>query len=101
MLESSIDLQLLHHAASAYYTDGLRQAEVAERLGISRPTVSKLLAEARRIGMVRIEVLDLPSVDLADLAGQVRERLGVEKVLIAPGDQRERDYRGLGDLLGE
>lgn len=101
MLESSIDLQLLHRAASAYYSDGLRQAQVAERLGVSRPTVSKLLAEARRIGMVRIEVLDPPSVDLVGLAGEVRALLGIEKVLIAPGDQRQRDYRGLGDLLGE
>ncbi len=101
MLESSIDLQLLHRAATAYYTDGLRQAQVAERLGISRPTVSKLLAEARRIGMVRIEVLDPPSVDLAELASQVRALLGIDKVLIAPGDQRARDYRGLADLLGE
>src|SRR5690606_28982201 len=79
----------------------LRQAQVAERLGISRPTVSKLLAEARRIGMVRIEVLDPPSVDLAELASQVRALLGIDKVLIAPGDQRARDYRGLADLLGE
>ena len=101
VLESSIDLQLLHRAASAYYSDGLRQAEVAQRLGISRPTVSKLLAEARRIGMVRIEVLDVPSEDLTELAREVREMLGVEKVLIAPGDQRTRDYRGLGALLGE
>ena len=51
MLESSIDLQLLHHAASAYYTDGLRQAEVAERLGISRATVVNHLQAARERGL--------------------------------------------------
>ena len=56
MLETSMDMHLLHRAASAYYTDGQRQAQIAEQLGVSRPSVSKLLAEARRIGMVRFEV---------------------------------------------
>lgn len=101
MLESPMDLHLLHRAASAYYLDGLRQAEIADKLGVSRPSVSKLLAEARRIGMVRFEVLDVPSVDLSALALEVRELLGIETVRIAPGDQLQREYRGLGDLLGD
>ncbi len=101
MLETAMDLQLLHRAASAYYVDGVRQAEVADRLGVSRPTVSKLLAEARRIGMVRFEVLEPPTTDLSDLAARLHEVLGVRVVRIAPGDQVQRDYRGIGDLLGE
>ena len=101
MLETAMDLQLLHRAASAYYVDGLRQAEVAERLGVSRPTVSKLLAEARRIGMVRFEVLEPPTADLPDLAARLQDVLGVRSVRIAPGNQVQRDYRGIGDLLGE
>ncbi|MDN6302524.1 MAG: sugar-binding transcriptional regulator [Brachybacterium sp.] len=101
MLETSMDLQLLHRAASAYYLDGLRQAEVADRVGVSRPSVSKLLAEARRIGMVRIDVLDVPTVDLVELGHEVRDLLGIENVLLAPGDQVQREYRGLGELLGE
>lgn len=101
MLETSMDLHLLHRAAAAYYLDGLRQAEVADRVGVSRPTVSKLLAEARRIGMVRFEVLDVPSVDLDELAVRLRDLLGVESVRIAPGDQVQRGYRGIGDLLAQ
>ncbi|ATG53543.1 transcriptional regulator [Brachybacterium ginsengisoli] len=99
MLETSMDLHQLHRAASAYYLDGLRQAEVADRIGVSRPSVSKLLAEARRIGMVRFDVLDVPTVDLTELAGRLRELLGVDSVRIAPGDQVQRDFRGIGDLL--
>ncbi|WP_010532991.1 sugar-binding transcriptional regulator [Brachybacterium squillarum] len=99
MLETTMDLQLLHRAASAYYLDDLRQAEVAERLGVSRPTVSKLLTEARRIGMVRFEVLDLPAEDLPALEDRLRELLGIAQVRIAPGDQIERGCRGLGELL--
>ena len=101
MLETSMDLHLLHRAASAYYRDGLRQAEVADKIGVSRPSVSKLLAEARRIGMVRFDVLDVPTVDLTELAARLRELLGIESVRIAPGDQVQRDYRGIGDLLAE
>jgi DNA-binding transcriptional regulator LsrR (DeoR family) len=101
MLETEMDLGLLHRAATAYYMDELRQAEVAERLGVSRPTVSKLLTEARRIGMVRFEVLDPSEVDVRDLAAQVRDVLGVRGVRVAPGDQHERGFRGLGELLGE
>ncbi|MBP2380435.1 sugar-binding transcriptional regulator [Brachybacterium sacelli] len=101
MLESHMDPQLLHRAATAYYLDDLRQAEVAERLGVSRPTVSKLLTEARRIGMVRFEVLDVGGPDVSDLERRLRGLLGIDEVRIAPGDQTQREYRGIGDLLGE
>lgn len=101
MLETSMDLHLLHRAATAYYVDGLRQAEVASRVGISRPSVSKLLAEARRIGLVRIDVLDLPSADVGDLAERLRDLLGIASVRIAPGNQIQQGYRGIGAQLAE
>lgn len=44
-------------AAKLYYS-GLPQREVAERLHVSRSTVSKLLAHAEHRGFVRIEVYD-------------------------------------------
>lgn len=39
-----------------YYEDGLTQAEIAKRIKISRPAVSKLLSEARMRGIVKIEI---------------------------------------------
>jgi DNA-binding transcriptional regulator LsrR (DeoR family) len=101
VLETSSDPQLLHRAASAYYLDDMKQADIATRLGVSRPTVSKLLAEARRIGMVRFEVLDPSEADVGDLGMRLGEALGIDAVLVAPGDQAQRDYRGLGELLGQ
>ncbi len=96
-----MDPQLLHRAASAYYLDNLRQAEVAEKLGVSRPTISKLLTEARRIGMVRFEILDVSGPDVTDLERRLQDLLGIDGVRIAPGDQVQREFRGIGDLLGE
>lgn len=45
-------------AAYLYYYDNLSQNEVAVQLNISRPTLNKLLKEARLEGMVKIEIYD-------------------------------------------
>ncbi len=45
-------------AAKLYYNNGLSQAEVAARLGLSRPTVSKLLQHALERGFVTITIHD-------------------------------------------
>ena len=75
--------QVMHAAATMYYLHDATQAEVAERLGTSRATVSRLLAEARRQGVVRIEVP--PLVDQHDdaLAKQVAVALGLRRVELA------------------
>jgi deoxyribonucleoside regulator len=50
------DLRLALRAATLYYLDGLTQAEVAARLGVSRPTAGRLVARAKAKGLVRVEV---------------------------------------------
>jgi deoxyribonucleoside regulator len=54
------DLRLALRAATLYYLDGLTQAEVAVRLGVSRPTAGRLIARAKAKGLVRIEVVVPP-----------------------------------------
>ncbi|WP_155467637.1 helix-turn-helix domain-containing protein [Trueperella pyogenes] len=45
------DVQLLLQVARMYYDLGLRQSEIAEKIGYSRPSVSRLLENARKLGM--------------------------------------------------
>lgn len=45
-------------AAKLYYLSGLSQADIASHLGVSRPTVSKLLTHAAERGYVTITVTD-------------------------------------------
>lgn len=79
------DLALMHRAARLYYLDELNQAGIAERLAVSRPTVSRLLAEARRIGIVRITVHDPDTLGTGGgEAERLAELLGIEKVWLAP-----------------
>lgn len=47
---------LLLQVAQLYWEEGLGQAEIAETLGYSRPTVSRMLAEARGVGIVTVTV---------------------------------------------
>lgn len=70
-------------AAKLYYA-GLSQQEVARRLHVSRPTVSKLLAYARRRGFVRIEIHD-PREQDPMLLDSLRERFNLLDVrLVSP-----------------
>ena len=58
-------------AVKAYYQQDLSQAEVAARMGISRPTVAKLLAHGRARGFVTVEIHD-PRDDASELASRSR-----------------------------
>jgi DNA-binding transcriptional regulator LsrR (DeoR family) len=69
-------------AAYLYYVEGRSQDEVARQLSVSRSTVSRLLAEARQTGVVRIEVAAPP---VEGLAAELADQLGLERVYLAPG----------------
>jgi DNA-binding transcriptional regulator LsrR (DeoR family) len=70
---------LMLQAATLYYEEEATQADVAERLGLSRATVSRLLSEARRAGIVRIEVVAPVDHDLDALAGELASALGLAR----------------------
>src|SRR3954447_1114472 len=53
---SRFDPSMLYAVAKLYYLEDATQAEVAAQLGTSRATVSRLLSEARRQGIVKIQV---------------------------------------------
>lgn len=73
----------LYRAAQMYYLEDSTQADVARRLGTSRATVSRLLSEARRQGIVRIEVVPPSSEGADDLASRVASVLGVDRVFLS------------------
>jgi DNA-binding transcriptional regulator LsrR (DeoR family)/ADP-ribosylglycohydrolase len=75
----------LYLAAQLYYVENWNQDEIAQSLGVSRPTVSRLIAEARRENLVQITVIN-PSDDLTTLAAALKERLGLAGVMVAPGE---------------
>ena len=71
-------------AVKLYYQQGLSQAEVAARMGLSRPTVAKLLAHGRARGFVTIEIHD-PREDASETALRLEKRFGLASVRVAHG----------------
>lgn len=74
---------LMHSAARLYYLEDATQADIAKRLGTSRATVSRLLSEARREGIVRIEVVAPVEHDVRSIAGDLRDELALDAVWLS------------------
>lgn len=81
------DVDHLYAVASMYYNEELSQSEIAHRMKVSRPTISRMLSHARETGMVSIKVTH-PNADNNDaLAKRLQETLGLSKVYLAQGLQ--------------
>jgi deoxyribonucleoside regulator len=80
------DLRLALRAATMYYLDGLTQAEIALRLGVSRPTAGRLVARAKTHGLVRIEIVvpaDLREDLHAEEERALEDRFGLTEAVVA------------------
>ena len=90
-------------AAELYYRDQLSQQEVAQRLGVSRSTVSRMLQLARDEGIVHIEIRRPSSPER--LSEALRSALGLRRVVVVPASSRSglarpRRARARGDRAG-
>ena len=87
----------LAYVARRYYLEDQKQSDIARELGVSRPMVSRLLAEARALGGVEITVHD-PETRTARLMERLRRMGSVQGgVLIDDGG----DSDGANRLLSE
>lgn len=85
MNASADRLRLIYLAAEMYYLSQKTQNEIAEELGISRPMISRLLAQAQKEGIVQITIVN-PFDDLRILAEELKNQLGLDSVVVTPGE---------------
>jgi len=76
-----VDLRLLSRVSKLYYEQNLNQAEIAAKLHLSRPKVSRLLQQALQEGIVQISVSTPPGV-YADVEERLEEIYGLLEVVI-------------------
>ena len=79
----SEEFERLIAIARMYYEQDMTQAEIAKTLGLSRPVVSRLLSEARRTGIVRIEVRS-PLDEKDHLLSELIHTFGIRGGLVVP-----------------
>ena len=82
-----------------YYLEGATQAQIAKKLNLSRPTISRALQYARDNNIVNIQVTD-PLSNVNDLKAQLQRKYRLDDVVIAdvgPAGNYQEDL----DLLGQ
>ena len=90
------ELRLMAKVARMYYTQGLRQTEICERLDIHQSTVSRLLKRAEREGIVRTTV-SLPLGTHTEIEDALQSSYGLhEAVVVDCLDDEEQIAHDLG-----
>lgn len=79
---------LLSRIAWMYYNTEMTQKEIAQRLGLSRIKVLRLLKQAREKGIVEIKI-KIPEQNFFDLENKVREKFNLRDALVIPDFEDE------------
>jgi DNA-binding transcriptional regulator LsrR (DeoR family) len=97
------EVVLAARVARQYYLEGVSKIDIADRLGISRFRVARLLDSARDAGMVRIEI-GLPGGSLdAGLSAELCAAFGLRHAFVFnfPDDEQALLRRRLGEATGQ
>lgn len=96
------DSVLMASIAQHHFLRGESKIEIAERLGISRFKVARLLDAAVQTGVVRIEIAPAFGVDL-DTSARLRDQLGLTQctVLAVDGVSAEGTRDALGKVAAQ
>jgi deoxyribonucleoside regulator len=89
---------LLADVAEWYYIDGLKQSEIANKIGVDRSMVSRMLAEARTQNIVEIRIHRPISTD-RELEKKLVQRYGLSKACVL--EVHDHDYDQLLNQLGD
>ncbi|WP_328842673.1 sugar-binding transcriptional regulator [Streptomyces sp. NBC_00258] len=79
------ELRIMTHVARMYYSEGVRQPEIAALLDLSQAKVSRLLKKAQQQGIVRITVHAAPGTYPA-LEQRLQETYGFKLALVVDTD---------------
>lgn len=69
--------------ATLYYEEGWTQEQIAKKMGVSRPVISKLLQKAKDVGIVEIYIKD-QSVHSVQLEQKLESKFNLKDAVVVP-----------------
>lgn len=95
------DVRLMVKVCDLYYNQNISQQQIAKNMGISRPTVSRLLSSAREQGIVKISISNLDEVKYWELERQLEKLYHLRNVVIVDSQPTEEQLKDeLGKVAG-
>ena len=83
------DIRTVVKCCSLYYEENLNQKEIAQQLGISRPTVSRILKDAQKQGIIKIEIINPLETDYCELERKIEKAFKLKEVIITDNKNDE------------
>ncbi|MGJ7919030.1 sugar-binding transcriptional regulator [Neobacillus sp. LXY-4] len=69
--------------ANLYYNDGWTQEQIAKKIGVSRPVISKYLQKAKDAGIVEVYIKD-ETVHTVELENDLEKKFGLKDAVVVP-----------------
>ena len=94
------DVRLIFKCCSLYYQDGIGQKDICELLGISRPTVSRMLNAGKEMGIVKIEIHNPDNLMYGQLERELEKKFNLQEVIIVPSSSLPENKNALNPEIG-
>ncbi|MFD1899751.1 sugar-binding transcriptional regulator [Enterococcus termitis] len=88
-MKISEDRRKMLKIVTMYYEQGLTQAVIAKKMGISRPVISKILQQAKDNGIVSISIKD-ESAYVVELGLRIENKYDLRDVLVIPTNEQKQ-----------
>lgn len=87
--------------ANYYYIEGWTQQQIAKKIGVSRPVISKIIQKAKDIGIVEVYIKD-ENIHTVELEKRLEEKFGLLDTVVVPsiGLTPDMTRRAVGQAAG-
>jgi deoxyribonucleoside regulator len=90
IMDTKFDVSLMVKVSQMYYTNGMKQEEIAKELQISRSLISMILTEAKEVGIIEINIRN-PMLNNDELSREYEETFNLRKCVIVPTAVQDTD----------
>lgn len=95
------DPRLIYKCCKIYYEENRSQQEIADLLGVSRVSVSRMLCAGRELGIVKIQIVSPNHLTYSKLERQLEQCYGLKEAVVVENSPLTTTYDQLSVLSTE